>query len=102
MTAKIYNCEALFLARMENTLLNNKLVLAIACDNGIQDTTKTIFYLTIKTIDEISLDMGKNKITIRLKYSTEDYKTYESRLLVFFREAFELLGNYSIEETMDK
>jgi hypothetical protein len=91
MTAKIYNCEALFLARMENTLLNNKLVSGIACDNGYTDETKTRFYLNI---DDTRI--------ITLEYSIEDYRTYESRLLAFFKEAFELLRDYNIEETTDK
>ena len=91
MTAKIYNCEALFLARMENTLLNNKLVSGIACDNGYTDETKTRFYLNI---DDTRI--------ITLEYSIEEYQTYESRLLAFFREALKLLSNYNTEETIDK
>jgi len=89
MTAKIYNCETLFLTRMENTLLNNKLVSGIACYNNL--TNRTVFCLNLH-----------NASTVRFDYYFKDYKTYEARLLAFFREAFELLGDYDIEETMDK
>lgn len=90
MTAKIYNCKALFLARMENTLLNNKLVSGVACYNRLTDRTR--FYLKLHNqIEPFIMD-----------YKFKEFNSYEERLVAFFREAFEILGYYNIEETIDK